>query len=127
MVSEGKIDTDVYLFKSTDLIKITNIRVPEYIIKPNLTITFQDITCNLSESKFEIINDKREEISNYLGNCTYESDYYLSCKINNNFYKNNPFGNYFYRIDNQDIKNIYKEKKNFTYISNRLNESFFII
>ena len=126
MVSEGQIDTDVYLFKSTDTIKVTNISVPEYIIKPNLTITFQDITCNLSDSKFEIINYKSKEISNYLGNCTYKSDYYLFCNINNNFYKNNPFGYYFYTIDNQDIKGIDNEYL-FTYISNRLNESFFTI
>ena len=54
IISEQEEDKDIYLYKSNDTIKFTDIKVPEYIIKPNKTIVFSDLYCNLNESKIEI-------------------------------------------------------------------------
>ena len=47
-ISEGTIDKTVYLYKSK--FSLTKIGVPEYIIYPNNSLYFSDITCNLCNS-----------------------------------------------------------------------------
>ena len=129
-VSEDHIDTEIYLYKTENSIKFTDIGTPEFIIKPNLKIMFNNITCNLSDSRLEIKKNNSNEISRQLGNCIYEFDKsLLFCDIKyNHFYTNNYYTYYRYLIENKEITDINdKSKYSLTFASNRLNDSSFNI
>ena len=129
IISERYIDYDVYLYKSTNLISFTDITVPEFIMKPYLTINFSNVYCNLSKSKIEIKKKNGNSISRTISDCQYFlNNEKLSCKINyNNFFStNNPFTNYSFTIDNEIISDS-EEKEKLTFVSNRLNDSYFEI
>ena len=95
IISETKEDKIVYLFKSN--LSFTDIIVPKFIINPYTTIVFENITCNLNESRFKIIK-KNSDLSTQMSNCIYYSNNStLFCDIKyNNFYSNYPYVNYSY-------------------------------
>jgi len=125
IISENTSDKDVYLYKS-DLIKFTDINVPEYIIKPNTSIIFTDIFCNLSQSRFDIKKKDSNDISKQMSNCKYHStNNSLVCDIKTFF---SDFTYYRYFIENKEITNINdKNSPSLTFASNRINDSNFII
>ena len=64
-ISEGTIDTKTYLYKSK--ITLSYINVPEYVMYPNRIISFTNISCNLCDSTFKMINNSNNftyEINN---------------------------------------------------------------
>ena len=128
IISEEVEDKEIYLYKSNNSIKFTDIKVPEYIIKPNKTILFSNLFCNLSESKIEIQKNQTSAIKIQFTDCQYNTgDKTLSCNINNNnFYSNNPFSNYIYYIDDREIRDNNNQTM-FTYFSNKLSDSLFKI
>ena len=128
IISEEIEDTEIYLYKSNNTIKFTDIKVPEYIIKPNKTIVFSNLYCNLSESKIEIQKNQTNVIKIKFTDCQYTAkDKILSCNINtNNFYSNNPFTYYKYYIDDKEIKDNNNQTM-LTYASNKLSDSLFKI
>ena len=129
VISEGYEDSNIYLYKSK-LISFTDIQVPQFIIKPNSTIIYNNIFCNLNESIFQIKKYKNYSISRRLGNCNYYSNYrILECKIQYYyFYANNPFDYYSYILDGENITYANEENINqLTFVSNKLSDSTFII
>ena len=126
IISEEYQDNEIYLYKSTDLIGFTDIDVPEFIIKPNLTVTFNNILCNLDKSIIEMKKYNENSISRQISDCKYiSSNRIMSCDIKySNFYSNNPFNNYSYTIDNEDILDE-QNKHKVTFVSNKLSDSLF--
>ena len=126
IISEEYQDNEIYLYKSTDLIGFTDIEVPEFIIKPNLTVTFHNIFCNLDKSIIEMKKYNENSLSRQISDCKYSSsNKIVACNIKySNFYDNNPFGNYSYTIDNEDILDK-QNKHKVTFVSNKLSDSLF--
>ena len=128
IISEAYIDSNIYLYKSNELVSFTNIEVPEFIINPNKTITFKQINCNLDKSKIEIKKKNDNLISKTLSNCIFNlNNRILTCEIlSNYFYTNNPFVNYIYTIESKIITNINDENTNqLTFASNKISDSSF--
>ena len=65
-ISEGFIEDKVYLYKSNQKVKFTDIKTPEFIIDPNKTIVFSDVNCNLNSSTFIMKKTGQNSIQNYL-------------------------------------------------------------
>ena len=126
-ISEQRIDPIVYLYKSNQKVKFTEIQTPEFIIDPNRTITFSNVNCNLNSSTFKIIKMDETDIQNTLTYWKYDSlNKYLYCNITGDFYKTNRFKYYYYQIDYINIKNISNESEIYkTFVSKRLNETNF--
>ena len=126
IISEAYKDSDIYLYKSDNLIGFTNITVPEFIIKPNITITFKNIFCSLVESTIEIKKKVENSLSRPIGDCMhYSNNRIMSCEIKYNyFYNNNPFDYYSYIIDNEIILDG-DNNHQLTFVSNKLNDSSF--
>lgn len=123
-VSEGIRDENVYLYK-LDNIKFTNISVPEYIMKPNLYFYFNDVTCDLSGHGFNMFKNKTGEQKN-IQKCNYISgSKRLLCNISGGLYNNDPFDYYYFRINEREINTT--NQKQLTFVSNRLNESDFVL
>ena len=86
IISEKYADINVYLYKSKT-IHFTDITVPEYLIKPNITINFSKVKCDLSNSKIEIIKYNESSLSNKINDCTYNSrDEIMSCQIKESYF-----------------------------------------
>ena len=127
IISEAYKDIYTYLYKSENPIGFTNIKVPEYIIKPNLTIFFDKIFCNLNESIIVMKKYSEPSLSKEISDCKfYSNNKTMTCKIQNtNFYNNNPFKNYSYTIDDQNILDD-ENNHQLTFVSNKLSDSSFI-
>ena len=110
IISEAYEDINIYLFKSKTQISFTDINVPEFLIKPNITINFNSIFCNLSESSF-VLKKEDNDLFSRISECNYLlSNKILSCEIQNSyFYNNDPFHYYTYTVDNENIRYINDE------------------
>ena len=126
-ISEETIDPIVYLYKSNQKVKFTEIKTPEFIIDPNRTIVFSNVNCDLNSSAFKIIKMDETDIQNTLAYWKYDSfNRYLFCNITGDFYKTNRFKYYYYQIDYNNINNINNESELYkTFVSKRLNETNF--
>jgi hypothetical protein len=126
-ISEETIDPIVYLYKSNQKVKFTEIKTPEFIIDPNRTIVFSNVNCDLNSSAFKIIKMDETDIQNTLTYWKYDSfNRYLFCNITGDFYKTNRFKYYYYQIDYNNINNINNESELYkTFVSKRLNETNF--
>jgi len=72
-ISEKKIDDKVYLYRSSQKVKFTEIEAPKFIIDPNKTIVFSNVSCSLSSAAFKIIKADEPDILNYLSYWKYDS------------------------------------------------------
>ena len=99
-ISEGEIDRNTYLYKSN--IIFSNISVPEYVINPNRVLSFTDISCNLCNSKFKMVNDSTR-IINLNTNCIYYQNN-KSMTIQGELY-NYLYRYYEYSVDEKTIRN----------------------
>ena len=128
IISEGKEDSEIYLYKSNNLIGFTNVNVPQFIIKPNLTLTFHNVSCNLNGLKIEM-KKYNENSLNQISDCTHNSNSNLTtCKIQNNYFYNNynPFQYYSYIIEKENVLDD-DNKEQLTFVSNKLSDSLFKI
>ena len=121
-ISEKNIDTTVYLYKS--FMSFTDIKVPEYIIRPNLILHFSKISCNLCNSTINIINEDGIDIQ--LSECSYSNEV-MSLHATNSIY--DKYANNTYSINNHNIiNNSYENQANqVTFTSNTLYDSRFIV
>ena len=129
IVSEAYEDINIYLYKSKSQISFTDINVPEFLIKPNITINFNNVFCNLSESNFAIKNVNKELFTR-INECKYLlTNKILSCEIQNSyFYNNNPFNYNIYTVDNEYIQDDNDNNNpKITFASNKLSDSLFSI
>ena len=126
-VTEGSPDREgAYLYKS-DTIRITDLKVPEYIINPYFDVNFTDVKCDLSGSDFTIKNPELS-VSTKLVNCNYnQNKYNLNCRLRPIFYSQNSYQYFSYLIGEKEIISFDKGETSFTFISNNLNESAFKI
>ena len=129
-ISENIFDQEVFLYKSDNYIQFTNITVPEFIIEPNTTITFSNVKCDLSKSKFIIKKyENNNLIDKTLTSCKYNDSYMqLSCNILGTFYSSNRYKYYYYQVDEKNISDIHDSENVFlTFASKKLNEASFNI
>jgi len=126
-ISENEIDEEVYLYKSNEKIKFTQIETPEFIIEPNRTIVFSNVNCNLNSSTFKILRVDTPDCQNSLSYLEYDSiNSYLYYKIEGDFYQANRFKYYYYQIDYNNIINFNNKSEIYkTFVSKRLNETNF--
>ena len=126
-ISEEIEDDEIYLYKSNQKVKFTDIKTPEYIIEPYITIVFSDVNCNLNSSTFLIKKTDTPSIYNYLNYWKYNNSQ-LYFNITGKFYQPNRFKYYFYQIDYKNITNISNEEELYqTFVSKRLNDTNFDI
>ena len=122
-VSETTLDDEVYLFKSGNF-HLTNISVPDYIMKPNSYINFAEVTCDLSKHRFDMFKNSSSIIKKLERCIYYNQEKILSCEISGSFYTNSLFGYYYFKINDKDIT--YNDgSPKLTFASNRLNDSDF--
>ena len=121
-ISEESKDTVVYLYKTK--VTFTKINVPEYLIKPNKTIYFSGLSCNICDSSFLM------QFSSFVYPIR------VNCKYSNNdnsmtidaAYDFNMYNYYNYIVDNHYINaNLTSTNPLSTFVSNSLNESYFQI
>ena len=120
-ISEKTIDKNIYLYKSK--FAITNIGVPEYIIYPNTSLYFSSVTCDLCDTKFQIISYTDNRARSISQNCRFHQN---SLTATSNF---NYDYNYFrYSLDDENITNIDNNLQvSNTFHSNQLSRSRFTI
>ena len=120
-ISENIIDEKIYLYKSK--FSVTNIGVPEYIISPNSSLYFSNVTCNLCEAKFQMFDNLFHGGKKLQKNCQFFGNY----MIINGFIE--PLYNYYYySIDDEYITDINNSSKFLsTFRTVRLSRSSFII
>ena len=123
-VSEAIFDDEVYLYKANSF-ELTDIEIPEYIMKPNLYVNFTEVSCDLSSNTFEMYKQVSSNIRKKLERCKYYKDAKtLNCEISGSFYTNTLFGSYYYKVNEKEI--VSKDDNSiFTFASNRLNDSDF--
>ena len=128
-ISEGFIDDQVYLYKSNQKVKFTDIKTPEFIIDPNKTIVFSDVNCNLNSSTFIMKKAGQNSIQNYLIYWTYDLiNRQLYFNISGDFYRTKRFKYYYNQIDYKNVSNISNMSELYqTFVSKRLNETIFNI
>ena len=85
VISEKYKDTETYLYKSTNIIGSTDVKVPEFIIKPGLTINFTHVYYNLSE--LEYLKYNNNALSRQISDCKhYKNNSIMSCEIKYNYF-----------------------------------------
>ena len=99
----------------------TDIKVPEYIIRPNLILHFSKISCNLCNSTINIINEDGIDIQ--LSECSYSNEV-MSLHATNSIY--DKYANNTYSINNYNIINN-NQANQVTFTSNTLYDSKFIV
>ena len=126
-ISEKKLDDKVYLYRSSQKVKFTEIEAPKFIIDPNKTIVSSNVSCSLSSAAFKIIKADEPDILNYLSYWKYDSfNRYLYYNISGKFYQSRRFRYYYYQIDDNNIINIINDSELYqTFVSKRLNETNF--
>ena len=124
-ISEEEIDDKVYLYKSSQKIKFTQLETQEYIVEPNKTIAFFNVNCDLKPEIFMIKKMDEKNIQNSLIYWKYDNRY-LYCNISGDFYNANRFKYYYYQIDYNNITNINNKSDLYkTFVSKRLNDTNF--
>ena len=124
-ISEEEIDDKVYLYKSSQKIKFTQLETQEYIVEPNKTIVFFNVNCDLKPEIFMIKKMDEKNIQNSLIYWKYDNRY-LYCNISGDFYNANRFKYYYYQIDYNNITNIDNKSDLYkTFVSKRLNDTNF--
>ena len=126
-ISEEEKDDKVYLYKSSQKVKFTQIETQEYIVEPNKTIVFFNVYCDLNPEAFIIKKMDTNYIQNYLTHWKYdEVNRYLYYNISGEFYQTNRFEYYYYQIDYNNITNISNKNDLYkTFVSKRLNYTNF--
>ena len=117
-ISEGTIDTKTYLYKSK--ITLSYINVPEYVMYPNRIISFTNISCNLCDSTFKMINNSNN--FNIENGCNYYQNNSMTIQGNNIYV--DGFKYYKYSVNDKIIKS-YNNSTLLTFVSNNLNRSAF--
>ena len=121
-ISEETLDKVVYLYKTE--VTFTKINVPEYLIKPNKTIYFSGLSCNICDSSFIMqVSSFHHPIN---ANCKYSNtDNSITIDAASDFYIYNYYN---YIVDNHYITaNLTSINPLLTFVSNSLNESYFQI
>jgi len=126
-ISEEEKDDKVYLYKSSQKVKFTQLETQEYIVDPNKTIVFFNVNCDLNPEAFIIKKMDTNYIQNYLTHWKYdEVNRYLYYNISGEFYQTNRFKYYYYQIDYNNITNINNKNELYkTFVSKRLNYTNF--
>ena len=120
-ISESIIDGKIYLYKTK--FSMTNIGVPEYIISPNSSLYFSNVTCNLCGAKFQMFDNFFHDGKKLQKNCQFFGNYMIVTGLIEHIY------NYFYySIDDEYITDINNSSKLLgTFRTVRLSRSSFII
>ena len=126
-ISEERRDSQIYLYRSK--FSLTKIGVPEYIIYPNISLYFSDVTCNLCDVQnlqFDMscpIDDNNYFKPRLYQNCKFSENSMTIDGFFNNYYK------YFqYSLDNENIADINNsENLSKTFHSRQLNNTRFTI
>lgn len=126
-ISEEEKDDKVYLYKSSQKVKFTQLETQEYIVDPNKTIVFFNVYCDLNPEAFIIKKMDTNYIQNYLTHWKYdEVNRYLYYNISGEFYQTNRFKYYYYQIDYNNVTNISNTNILYkTFVSKRLNYTNF--
>ena len=126
-ISEERRDSQIYLYRSK--FSLTKIGVPEYIIYPNISLYFSDVTCNLCDVQnlqFDMscpIDDNNYFKPRLYQNCKFSENSMTIDGFFNNYYK------YFqYSLDNENIADINNAQNlSKTFHSRQLNNTRFTI
>ena len=126
-ISEERRDSQIYLYRSK--FSLTKIGVPEYIIYPNNSLYFSDVTCNLCDVQnlqFDMscpIDDNNYFKPRLYQNCKFSENSMTIDGFFNNYYK------YFqYSLDNENIADINNAQNlSKTFHSRQLNNTRFTI
>ena len=127
-ISEGKIDRQIYLYRSK--FSLTIIGVPKYIIYPNNSLYFSNVTCDLCNDKNSIFymsltpeNSNPYRTRLFFQNCIFSQN---SMTINEVFFNHN-YKYFQYSLDDENIIDINNQNILKTFHSKQLNNTQFTI